>query len=78
MAHEIGGTRAPGPGQESVWDFPRPPRVERTSKHIQVLLAGEVVADTRRAFRILETSHPPVTYYIPPEDIRMDFLVPAH
>jgi uncharacterized protein (DUF427 family) len=63
----------PGPGQESVWDYPRPPRVEETSKHIQVVFAGEVIADTRRAKRVLETSHPPV-YYIPPEDIQMEFL----
>ena len=59
----------PGPGQESVWDYPRPPRVERIDKHIQIIFNGEVIADTRRAFRVLETSHPPV-YYLPPEDIR--------
>jgi len=63
----------PGPGQESVWDYPRPPRVEATDKQIQVVFAGEVIADTRRAKRVLETSHPPV-YYIPPEDIRMEYL----
>ena len=62
-----------GPGQESVWDYPRPPRVEPTGKHIQVILNGAVVAGTRRAQRVLETSHPPA-YYIPPEDIRMEFL----
>ncbi|HSN75119.1 MAG TPA: DUF427 domain-containing protein [Anaerolineae bacterium] len=66
----------PGPGQESVWDYPRPPRVERTGKHIQVVFHGVVIADSRRAWRVLETSHPPV-YYIPPEDIRMDCLRPA-
>lgn len=64
----------PRPGQESVWDYPRPPRMERTSRRIEVVFAGEVIADTRRALRILETSHPP-TYYIPPEDVRMDLLV---
>lgn len=61
---------APGPGQESVWDYPRPPRLEETSKHIEVIFNGVVIADTRRAKRLLETSHPP-TYYIPPEDIRI-------
>ncbi len=66
----------PAPGQESVWDYPRPPRVERTDRHIQVVFNGVVIADTRRAWRVLETSHPPV-YYIPPEDIRMDCLRPA-
>jgi uncharacterized protein (DUF427 family) len=63
----------PGPGQESVWDYPRPPRVEGSTRHIQVVFAGVVIADTRRAQRVLETSHPPA-YYIPPEDIRMEHL----
>ncbi|MGD8904814.1 MAG: DUF427 domain-containing protein [Anaerolineae bacterium] len=63
----------PAPGQESVWDYPRPPRVEDSEKHIRVVFAGVVIADTRRAKRVLETSHPPV-YYIPPEDIRMEYL----
>lgn len=66
----------PRPGQESVWDYPRPPRIEHTSRHIEVTFAGEVIADSRRAFRILETSHPP-TYYLPPEDVRMELLVPS-
>jgi uncharacterized protein (DUF427 family) len=66
----------PGPGQESVWDYPRPPRVEDSSKHIQVIYNGVVVADTYRAKRVLETSHPPV-YYIPPEDIKMEHLTPT-
>jgi len=66
----------PAPGQESVWDYPRPPRVKDTPRHIQVLLAGIVIADTRRAKRVLETSHPPV-YYIPPEDVRLEHLRPA-
>lgn len=59
---------------ESVWDYPRPPRVERSTKHIRVVFNGLVVADTRRAERVLETSHPPV-YYIPREDVRTEFLV---
>ena len=66
----------PGPGQESVWDYPRPPRLEQTAKQIQVVYNGVVIADSRRAWRVLETSHPPV-YYIPPQDIRMDCLRPA-
>jgi uncharacterized protein (DUF427 family) len=56
-----------------VWDYPRPPRTEPTARHIQVVFAGEVIADTRSAMRVLETSHPP-TYYIPRNDIRMDLL----
>lgn len=61
------------PGQESVWDYPRPPRVEDSTKQIQVVFGGEVIADTRRARRVLETSHPPV-YYIPLADIKSEFL----
>jgi uncharacterized protein (DUF427 family) len=66
----------PGPGQESVWDYPRPPRVEKTSEHIRVEFNGKVIAETRRVKRVLETSHPPV-YYIPPQDINMEHLEPA-
>src|SRR5690348_11545010 len=66
----------PGPGQESVWDYPRPPRVEDSSQHIQVIYNGVVIADTRRAKRVLETSHPPV-YYLPPDDVHMAVLTPA-
>ncbi|XGW00213.1 MAG: DUF427 domain-containing protein [Leptolyngbya sp. BL-A-14] len=64
----------PQPGQESVWDYPRPPRLEATSKHIQIVFNGVTIADTRRAMRVLETSHPPV-YYIPLEDIQQDYLI---
>lgn len=67
---------APGPGQESVWDYPRPPRVEPTARRIRVIFNGVTIADTTRAFRVLETSHPPV-YYIPPEDVRAEVLVPT-
>ena len=66
----------PRPGQESVWDYPRPPRLEPTTVHIRVVLGGVVVADTRAAYRVLETSHPP-TYYLPPADIAMDLLTPS-
>ena len=69
MAHRI----KPGPDQESVWDYPRPPRLESTEKVITVQFTGVLIADTMRAARVLETSHPPV-YYIPPADIRMEFL----
>jgi uncharacterized protein (DUF427 family) len=63
----------PGPGQRSVWDFPRPPRTEFVELRVQVHFNNEVVADTTEALRVLETSHPPV-YYIPREDVRMDLL----
>jgi len=54
----------PGPGQESVWDYPRPPRLESFRGLITVELGGEVIASTDHGWRILETSHPP-TYYLP-------------
>ena len=66
----------PGPDQESVWDYPRPPLVEETTRHIRVVFNGVTVAETRRAKRVLETSHPPV-YYIPPEDVQMAYFVEA-
>ena len=61
---------------ESVWDYPRPPRVEATSKHIRVEVGGKTIAETTRALRVLETSHPP-SYYIPREDVRTELLVPG-
>lgn len=61
----------PGPGQESVWDYPRPPRLEDSVQHIQVVFNDVVIADTYRAKRVLETSHPP-SYYIPPGDMRLE------
>jgi len=66
----------PGPGQESVWDYPRPPRLEQTRKTLRVEFNGTVVAESSSAFRVLETSHPP-TYYFPPEDVRTELLQPV-
>jgi uncharacterized protein (DUF427 family) len=63
----------PGPDQESVWDYPRPPRVEEVSEPVKIVFSGEVIAETTRAKRVLETSHPP-TYYLPPEDVREEYL----
>jgi uncharacterized protein (DUF427 family) len=65
---------APGPGQESVWDYPRPPHLEDSPRHIQVVFNGILIAETHQSKRVLETSHPPV-YYIPPQDIQMAYLV---
>ena len=53
---------------ESVWDYPRPPRLEHTDRRIRVVQAGFTIVDTTAAFRVLETSHPPV-YYVPPSSI---------
>ena len=57
----------PGPGQESVWDYPRPPAVEPVGKVIEVVFDGRTLCETSDAFRVLETSHPPV-YYLPRAD----------
>lgn len=66
----------PGPGQESVWDYPRPPRVEPVSEPLRVVVDRQTVAATLRGFRVLETAGAPV-YYIPPEDVRLDLLRPS-
>lgn len=66
----------PQPDQESVWDYPRPPRLEHSLKRIQVIFNGIAIADSKSTYRVLETSHPPV-YYIPPEDIKMEYLTAA-
>ncbi|QXC59211.1 DUF427 domain-containing protein [Aquihabitans sp. G128] len=66
----------PGPGQESVWDYPRPPRLEQTSRRIRVAFHGTVVAESTRALRVLETSQPPA-YYLPPDDVDLDLLRPT-
>jgi uncharacterized protein (DUF427 family) len=57
-----------GRARESVWDYPRPPRLELSTRRIAIVLGGAVIADTIRAHRVLETSHPPV-YYVPMEDV---------
>jgi uncharacterized protein (DUF427 family) len=62
--------------KESVWDYPRPPRLELSSKHLKVVFGGVVIAETTKALKVCETSHPPV-YYFPPEDVQKDLLIPA-
>ena len=59
--------KVPGPGQLSVWDFPRPPALVQWHEHVVVTFAGHVVAETTEAWSVLETSHPP-TFYLPPGD----------
>lgn len=58
----------PGPGQVSVWDFPRPPRVQAVALPVRIEFGGRVIADTTAALRVCETSSPPA-YYVPPADI---------
>jgi uncharacterized protein (DUF427 family) len=67
---------AAGPGQESVWDYPRPPRIEDSAKHLEVFFNNILIADSTDSKRVLETSSPPV-YYIPREDIEMKYFVPS-
>lgn len=63
----------PGPNQESVWDYPRPPALKPCDKTIRVVFNDTTIANTTGALRILETSHPPV-YYLPPSDIALQYL----
>ena len=64
---------SPEPGQESVWDYPRPPRLEPVNKKITIVFNGVTICETHQAQRILETSHPP-SYYLPSADIQMEYL----
>lgn len=66
----------PGPGQESVWDYPRPPRLEPVDGRVQVWFDGTLIADTTNALRMLETYHPP-TVYLPPDDVYTRALEPV-
>ncbi|MGI8796019.1 MAG: DUF427 domain-containing protein [Acidimicrobiia bacterium] len=66
----------PAAGQESVWDYPRPPRLEPVERHLVVVLGGETIAETVRGFRVLETSHPP-NYYFPSDDVVPGALDPS-
>ncbi len=63
----------PKPGQESVWDYPRPPRLASVSDTLRVIFDGQVIAQTGRGYRVLETSHPPV-YYFPPSDVNLQYI----
>ncbi len=67
----------PREGQESVWDYPRPPIVQPTTRHIEVDFGGQTIAATTHAVRVLETSHPPI-YYIPLADVAPGVLSPGH
>ena len=64
------------PGQVSVWDFPRPPDLVQWHERVQVVLGGVTIADTRDAWAVLETSHPP-TYYLPADAFADGALEPA-
>jgi uncharacterized protein (DUF427 family) len=65
----------PGPGQESVWDYPRPPVILADTRLVQVRLGDILVAESRAARRVLETASPP-TFYLPPGSMQFDCLRP--
>lgn len=67
----------PKAGQESVWDYPRPPKIETFDGHIRILFNKEIILETNKAFRILETSHPP-TYYLSLDKFIEDALILNH
>lgn len=66
----------PGPGQESVWDYPRPPAMQRVDERITIVVAGQTIAQTNEAIRVCETASPP-TYYLPRAAFAADCLRPA-
>ena len=62
--------------KESVWDYPRPPRLEFWSEEIEIIF-GDIIAKTDNSYRVLETSHPP-TFYLPRLAFKEDILIPIH
>ena len=67
----------PGEGEESVWDYPRPPALVRDQREVRVVHRDCLIASTTEAFRVLETASPP-TFYIPARDVRSELLVRGH
>ena len=66
----------PGPGQESVWDYPRPPKMVPDGRLVKVFYGDHTVASSNSAYRILETASPP-SFYLPPSDVNWEMLKPA-
>lgn len=66
----------PGPGRESVWDYPRPPRLAADARRVRVFADGQSLADRVQAVRVLETASPP-TFYLPPAAVQIGRLVAA-
>lgn len=65
----------PGPGQESVWDYPRPPALVPDTRRVIVRWQGQTVVDTQRSYRVLESASPP-TFYFPPDSVNRELLAP--
>lgn len=70
-------SRPDRPERESVWDYPRRPRLEPADRPVRVVFGGDVVAETSRALKVRERGSPP-TYYIPLEDVAPGVLVANH
>ncbi len=68
--------KTPGPGQESVWDYPRPPELAPDSRIVEVYYEDQVIASSHATYRVLETASPP-TFYIPPGDVKRELLSSA-
>ncbi len=66
----------PGDGQESVWDYPRPPAVREDRRAIEVIANGQVIASATLSHKVCETASPP-TFYLSPDDVNFDLLVPV-
>ena len=66
----------PKKGQESVWDYPRPPKIDPDSREVLVIFANKIIARSTKAIRILETASPP-TFYIPASDINSKYMSKA-
>jgi uncharacterized protein (DUF427 family) len=64
----------PGPGEESVWDYPRPPAVESDNRTIRVLAGTQLLARSEGSYKVMETASPP-TYYIPAEAVGFALLI---
>lgn len=59
-----------------MWDYPRPPRLQAMRAQVEVIFGGQTIAVTLAPLRVLETSHPPV-WYLPPDSVVADYLVPS-
>ncbi|GGJ88316.1 DUF427 domain-containing protein [Deinococcus aquiradiocola] len=59
-----------------MWEYPRPPRLEWSDRRVEVWLGGVRIVEAAGAFRVLETSHPPV-YYLSPDAFLPGVLSPA-
>ena len=64
----------PGPGQESVWDYPRPPKLVADHRRVIVRSGALLIAGSIETYRVLETAGPP-TFYIPPRDVHAALLI---